>query len=118
MDEVVSIAPLQNKPGLTAYECSSCKYVMSEFWHADKSSENRAMVKRGGPLGTRRSNRKRFPYEARVVSGRLVTPVELQQIHRFVLDTAVIEVVSDEVRAVVESVWPELIAKLPVRPAA
>jgi hypothetical protein len=36
MDEVVSIAPLQNKPGLTAYECSSCKYVMSEFWHADK----------------------------------------------------------------------------------
>ena len=69
------------------------------------------MNKRGGPIGPRRGDRKRFPYEARIVSGRLVTPAELQTIHRFVLDTAVIEVVSDEVRAVV--VWPELVAKLP-----
>jgi hypothetical protein len=38
-----------------------------------------------------------------------VTPAELQTVHRFVLDTAAIEAVSDEVRAVVESVWPELI---------
>ena len=75
------------------------------------------MNKRGGPMGPRRGDRKRFPYEARIVSGRLVTPAELQTIHRFVLDTAVIEVVPDEVRAVVESVWPELVAKLPPRSA-
>ena len=75
------------------------------------------MKKRGGPMGPRRGDRKRFPYEARIVSGRLVTPAELQTIHRFVLDTAVIEVVPDEVRAVVESVWPELVAKLPPRTA-
>ena len=35
-------------------------------------------------------------------------PAELQSIHRFVLDTAVIESISDEMRAVVETVWPEL----------
>jgi hypothetical protein len=75
------------------------------------------MNKRGGPMGPRRGDRKRFPYEARIVSGRLVTPAELQTIHRFVLDTAVIEVVPDEVGAVVESVWPELVAKLPPRTA-
>jgi hypothetical protein len=56
------------------------------------------MNKRVGPIGPRRGDRKRFPYEARIVSGRLVTPAELQTIHRFVLDTAVIEAVSDEVR--------------------
>jgi hypothetical protein len=37
----------------------------------------------------------------------------LQSIHRFVLDTPVIEVVSEEMRAIVESVWPELVSKLP-----
>jgi hypothetical protein len=71
------------------------------------------MNKRGGPRGPRRGDRKCLPYEARIVGGRLVTPAELQTIRRFVLDTAVIEVVPDEVRAVVESVWPELVAKLP-----
>ena len=34
MDEVVRIAPLQDDPGLIGYECPSCKYVTSFFWHA------------------------------------------------------------------------------------
>jgi hypothetical protein len=29
MKEVVWIAPLQNEPGLIAYECPSCSYVTS-----------------------------------------------------------------------------------------
>ena len=29
MEEVVRIAPVQNEPGLIAYECSSCRYVTS-----------------------------------------------------------------------------------------
>ncbi len=82
------------------------------------SVRTRPMNKRGGPMGPRRGDRKRFPYEARIVSGRLVTPAELQTIHRSILDPAVIEAVSDEVRAVVESVWPDLIAKLPPRTGA
>jgi hypothetical protein len=73
------------------------------------------MNKRGGPTGIRRGDRKRFPYEPRLVAGRLLIPAELQSIHR--LDTPVIEAVSDEVRAVVESVWPELVAKLLPRTA-
>ena len=49
--------------------------------------------------------------------GKLVMPAELQRIHHIVLDTAVIESVSDEVRAVVERLWPELVTKLPRRPS-
>ena len=74
------------------------------------------MKRRGGQKGRQRSDRKRFPYEPRVVQGKLFTPVELQRIHRFVLDTSVIEAVPDDVRAVVESVWPELVHKLPPAP--
>jgi transposase-like protein len=33
MDEVVRIAPLQDDPGLIGYECPSCRYVTSVFWH-------------------------------------------------------------------------------------
>ena len=62
------------------------------------------MNKRGRPTGIRRGDRERFPHEPRVVAGRLLIPAELQRIHRSC--PPVIEVVSDEVRAVVESVWP------------
>jgi hypothetical protein len=67
------------------------------------------MKKRGGPTGTRRSDRSRYPYEPRVVGGKLMTPADLQRLHRFVFDTAVIEVISDDMRTVVETVWPELV---------
>jgi hypothetical protein len=36
MDEVVRIAPLQDDPGLIGYECPSCRYVTSVFWHEPK----------------------------------------------------------------------------------
>ena len=42
--------------------------------------------------------------------------VELQAIHRYVLETPKLDDVTEEVRAVVETVWPELLAKLPSRP--
>jgi len=73
------------------------------------------MKKRGGPTGLRRADRSPFPYEPRVVGGKLMSPVELQRLHRFILDTAVIEAISDEMRAVVEAVWPELVHKLPLK---
>jgi hypothetical protein len=60
-----------------------------------------------------RNDRKRFPYEPRVVGGKLVMPAELQRIHSIILGAAVVEIVSDEMRAVVESLWPELAYKLP-----
>ena len=64
-------------------------------------------------LGPQRGNRQRFPYEPRVVGGRLLMPAELQAIHRYVLETPVLEDVTEEIRAVVRTVWPELISKLP-----
>ena len=72
--------------------------------------------KRGQKLGPQRGNRQRFPYEPRVVGGRLLMPAELQAIHRYVLETRVLEDVTEEIRAVVRTVWPELISKLPPRP--
>ncbi len=74
--------------------------------------------KRGQPVGTHRGNRQHFPYEPRVIGGKLMMPAELQKIHNILLDAAVVETVSDEMRAVVERCWPELAAKLPPKPAA
>jgi len=69
--------------------------------------------KRGQPVGTQRGNRHRFPYKPRVIGGKMMRPAELQRIHAIVLDAAEVEIVSDEMRAVVESLWPELVYKPP-----
>ena len=54
-----------------------------------------------------------LPYEPRVVGGKLLMPAELQAIRRYVVETPVLNAVTEEIRAVVETVWPELISKLP-----
>jgi hypothetical protein len=72
--------------------------------------------KRGQKAGFQRGNRQRFPYEPRIVGGKLMMPAKLQTIHRYVLDTAVLENVTDEIRTVIETVWPELMSKLPPTP--
>jgi hypothetical protein len=41
-------------------------------------------------------------------------PAELQAIHRYV-ETPVLKTVTDEIRAAVETIWPELTSKLPPR---
>ena len=71
--------------------------------------------KRGQPVGTQRGNRQRFPYEPRVIGGKLMMPADLQAIHRYVVETPVLENVTEEIRAVIEAVWPELLSKLPLR---
>jgi hypothetical protein len=72
------------------------------------------MIKRRGQKpGPQRGNRRRFPYEPRVVGGKLLMPAELQAVHRYIVETPVLEEVTEEIRAVVETVWPELISKLP-----
>jgi hypothetical protein len=60
-----------------------------------------------------RRDRKQFPYEAQVVGGKLLMPADLQRLHRFMLETEVIEAISEEMRSVVERLWPELVSKLP-----
>jgi hypothetical protein len=54
------------------------------------------------------NNRQSFPYEPLVMGGRLVMPAELQRVHRAVLDGAQL---TEDMRAVVERRWPELVAK-------
>jgi len=64
------------------------------------------MNKGGQKTGLQRGDRTRFPYEPRVIGGKLVMPAEI-------LDAGEVEIISDEMRAVVESLWPELTYKLP-----
>ena len=40
-------------------------------------------------------------------------PADLKRLHKYLTDIEVIEVISDEMRAVVEELWPELAHKLP-----
>ena len=72
--------------------------------------------RQGQKAGTQRGNRQRFPYEPRVVGGSSSCQAELQAINRYVVETPVLEAVTEEIRAVVETVWPELISKLPPKP--
>jgi hypothetical protein len=64
-------------------------------------------------FGIQRSDRKRYPSEPRVIGGKLYMPAELQTIHQLVLGAGVAENVNDEMRAVVETLWPDLVHKLP-----
>ena len=52
-------------------------------------------------------NRRRFTYEPRVIGGKLLMPA------RYVIETPVLKTVTEEIRAVVENVWPELISSFP-----
>jgi hypothetical protein len=72
--------------------------------------------KLGQKAGPKRGSRQRFPYEPRVVRGKLLMPAELQAIHRYVVETPILEEVTDEIRAAVETLWPELKSKLPPKP--
>jgi hypothetical protein len=52
-------------------------------------------------------------YSPRIVSGKVMTPADLRRLHKYMLEIEKITVISDEMRAVVESEWPELAHKLP-----
>jgi hypothetical protein len=55
----------------------------------------------------------RQKYEPRVLDGRIMLPDELDRIHKGLLEFERIESVSDEIRELIEEVWPELVHKLP-----
>jgi hypothetical protein len=61
----------------------------------------------------RNNNTQSFPYEPLVMGGRLVMPAELQRIHRAVLDGVGI---TEDMRAVVQRRWPDLVTTLPTAP--
>jgi hypothetical protein len=61
-----------------------------------------------------KKKKERRVYLPRVLgSGQVMMPADLKRLHRYMLEIEHISVISDEVRAVVESEWPELAHKLP-----
>jgi hypothetical protein len=52
-------------------------------------------------------------YKARLVAGKIMLPADLVRLHKYMLEIEHIDHISDEMRAVVESEWPELTHKLP-----
>ena len=53
------------------------------------------------------------PIKLRIVGGKVMMPADLRRLHTYMLDIERIDHISDEMRAVVESEWPELAHKLP-----
>ena len=69
--------------------------------------------KPGRPTGPRA--RYQPSYSPRLVDGKIMTPADLRRLHKYMLEIEKVTVISDEMRAVVESEWPELVHKLPPR---
>jgi hypothetical protein len=47
------------------------------------------------------------------VGGKVMTPADLRRLHKYMLEVEKVSTISDEMRAIVESEWPELAHKLP-----
>jgi hypothetical protein len=61
-----------------------------------------------------KKKKERRVYLPRVLgSGQVMMPADLKRLHKYMLEIEHISVISDEVRSVVESEWPELAHKLP-----
>ena len=57
--------------------------------------------------------RKRRTYLPRIVGDSVMMPADLKRLHKYMLDVEHIGIISDEMREVVEELWPELAHKLP-----
>jgi hypothetical protein len=65
---------------------------------------------RGIPIRRGRGRRSCAP---RVVGRKAMTPADLLRLHKYMLQIEKITVISDEMRAIVKTEWPELAHKLP-----
>jgi hypothetical protein len=57
--------------------------------------------------------KKRRTYLSRIVGDKVMMPADLKRLHKYMLDVEHIGVISNEMREVVEELWPELTHKLP-----
>jgi hypothetical protein len=62
--------------------------------------------------------KKRRAYQPRIVGDKIMMQADLERLHKYMRDIERIDHISDEMRAVVESEWPELAHKLPPRTPA
>jgi hypothetical protein len=56
---------------------------------------------------------KRRTYTPRIVGDKVMMPADLKRLHKYMREIEHIGFVSDEMREVVEELWPELVHKLP-----
>jgi hypothetical protein len=52
-------------------------------------------------------------YKPRLVGTKVMMPADLKRLHKYMLDVEHIGIISEEMRAVVEELWRELVHKLP-----
>jgi len=57
--------------------------------------------------------KKRRTYQPRIVGGHVMMPADLKRLLKYMQEVEGIDHISDEMRAVVESEWPELAHKVP-----
>jgi hypothetical protein len=57
--------------------------------------------------------KKRRVYISRVVGDQVMTSADLERLHKYMFEIEGVEVISDEMREVIEDLWPELTHKLP-----
>jgi hypothetical protein len=50
----------------------------------------------------------RRTYLPRIVGDKVMMPADLKRLHKYMLDVEHIGIISDEMREVVEELWPEL----------
>ena len=57
--------------------------------------------------------KKRRVYISRVVGDQVMATADLERLHKELLEYERIDFISDEMSAVIEDLWPELVHKLP-----
>jgi hypothetical protein len=53
--------------------------------------------------------KKRRVYQPRVVGGQIMMQADLERLHKYMLEIEGVDAISDEMREVVEELWPELV---------
>jgi hypothetical protein len=56
---------------------------------------------------------KRRLHQPRMVGGKVMLQADLERLHKYMREIERVDAISDEMRAVVETEWPELAHKLP-----
>jgi hypothetical protein len=86
------------------------------FWFAASPACRRTAMRRRARLPWPRSLRAggwRREYQPRIIGGKVMLQADLERPHKYMREFERVEAISDEMRAVVESEWPELAHKPP-----
>jgi hypothetical protein len=85
------------------------------FWAFTRLAQVQEPGSTGGEAGGGRGlgTMTKKPVRRYTVDGKRMTPDDLRRLHEYLIEMETIAIISDEMRVVVESEWPELAHKLP-----